>query len=56
MESIKNKLGILALVLCILIIIAAIWYCLFGWSGNSDKNMEGTLVQGRLTQEEVIVL
>ena len=56
MESIKNKLGILVLLLCIGIIIAAIWYCLLGASGNSEKIMEGTLVYAPTVQEEVVIL
>lgn len=56
MESIKNKIGILVLLLCIGIIIAAIWYCLFGASGNSEKMMEGTLVLAPSVQEEVMLL
>lgn len=56
MESIKNKIGILVLILCIVMIAAVVWYCLFGTNGGSDKIMEGTLVMAPSVQEEVMVL
>ncbi|MBS6646437.1 MAG: hypothetical protein KH366_22920 [Clostridiaceae bacterium] len=44
MEFLKHKAGILALVVCLLIILSVIWYLMFGTGG--DAVMEGTLVRG----------
>ena len=43
MEIWKHKLGIAAALAGICVVLAVIWYCLFGWS---ERNMEkeGTLV------------
>ena len=43
MESIKHKLGILLLLLCLIAAAAAIWYMVAGLPGTGT--MEGTLVK-----------
>ncbi|MFR5601320.1 MAG: hypothetical protein ACLTKI_02685 [Lachnospiraceae bacterium] len=43
MEAWKHKVGLLAVFVSACVIIAAIWYCLFGYS-QREMEKEGTLV------------
>jgi uncharacterized membrane protein YozB (DUF420 family) len=43
MESMKNKLGIVLLVLCLIGVAAVVWYLIA--TSPDGKSMEGTLVQ-----------
>lgn len=47
MEFLKHKAGILTLVVCLLIILAVVWFLIFGTGG--DTSMDGTLVRGMTT-------
>lgn len=55
MESMKQKLGILAIILCLALIAAGIWYLVVGLP-NSRIEMEGTLVEGLRTIEKMILV
>lgn len=44
MNSLKNKLGILAVLLCMGAVVLLVWYLLFSVSGNGTAP-DGTLVQ-----------
>lgn len=55
MDSLKGKIGILLLILCLGIIMAAVWYCLFGLR-DSNSMMEGTFVQGMIPLQRMMTL
>lgn len=52
MGSIKNKIGIFALILCLIAVMAAVWFCLFGFS--KEKEIDGTLVNNIPQIEKMI--
>lgn len=47
MEFLKHKAGILALVVCLLIILSVVWFLMFGT--GSDAVIDGTLVRRIMT-------
>ena len=53
LEFFKNKMGIAALLISLVILFAVLWFCLFGFSREETK--DGTLVQMIPWQEEVMV-
>lgn len=55
MESIKHLLGILAVILCLVIIIALAWYFLFSLP-NRGNIMEGTLVNNQIMTGQMVCL
>lgn len=47
MNSLKNKLGILAVLLCMGAVVLLVWYLLFSMPGNQTAP-DGTLVENML--------
>lgn len=49
--SLKKKAGIIATLLCMAVILAVVWYCLFA-VGRRSTYIDGTFVKAVETEEE----